>query len=286
MSNHPYHTVMIQIPAGKFQRDTSPKNSSSVSSFWLSPYLVTQLEFDEVMCLSFPDRSDPDKVAMPAHEVTWFDAITFCNKLSIREGRTPAYTVDGIDFMSITGNDTPVLDIEELEEEFVSFFQNNSNWMNAQCDWESNGYRLPTVMEWQWAAMGAPSDGRNGNVNRIGYRKSFPGSDGKNRLDDYVWHADNTGETMQAVGRKNPNEMGLYDMIGVVWEWCWDSTDGFPLKRKGSLDNYRGPNNGQYRILCGDSCPLFPPKTILGESHELPGAMVLNYGFRVACSDW
>lgn len=286
MSNHPYHTVMIQIPAGKFQRDASPKNSSSVSSFWLSPYLVTQLEFDEVMCLSSPDRSDPDKVAMPAHEVTWFDAITFCNKLSIREGRTPAYTVDGIDFMSITGNDTPVLDIEELEKEFEPFVRNNSNWMNAQCDWESNGYRLPTVMEWQWAAMGAPFDGRNGNVNRTGYRKSFPGSDGKNHLDDYVWHADNTGETMQAVGRKNPNEMGLYDMIGLVWEWCWDSSEGFPLKRKGSLDNYRGTSKGKYRILCGDSCPLFPPMTILGESHELPGAMVLNFGFRMACSDW
>jgi len=277
---------MMFIPAGNFQRDKYSRNVSSVASFWLSPYLITQCEYNELMAVDGLEEDLPCNESMPAHEVTWFDAITFCNKLSIREGRTPAYIVDGIDFTNITGKDTPVLDIEELEEQFEPFVQNNSNWLNAQCDWESNGYRLPTVMEWKWASIGAPSDGQFCNVNRNGYKKTFPGSDGKNCMDDYVWHAENSGDTLQAVSRKFPNEIGLHDMIGLVWEWCWDSSEGLPLKLKGHLDNYRGISSGQYRILCGDSCPLFPPKTILAESHELPGALILNFGFRVACSDW
>ncbi len=114
----------------------------------------------------------------PVENVSFYDAIYFCNKLSEVYGFEPVYSVDG---ESINGT-----------------ISQNSN---------VNGFRLPTVDEWQYAARG----GQN-------YRYS-----GSDNLDEVGWYGDNRGMGTHPVAQKKPNGYGLYDMSGNVFEWCWDS---------------------------------------------------------------
>jgi formylglycine-generating enzyme required for sulfatase activity len=75
------------------------------------------------------------------------------------------------------------------------------------CDWSAGGYRLPTEAEWQYACKAGTT----------GYRYG--------ELEDIAWYADNSGGRVHEVGGKAPNPWGLYDMLGNVWEWCWDLYD-------------------------------------------------------------
>ncbi len=143
----------------------------------------------------------------------------------------------------------------------------------AFCEWlsrkEGKNYRLPTEAEWEFAAKGGASS------------KSFKYS-GSNNLDDFAWHKGNSKGTPHTVGTKLPNELGIYDMSGNVWEWCWDwyNKDFYKLEKG---DNPKGPEMGERRSVRGgswDSHPNYvrPANRISTEpnkTHEF-------YGFRVA----
>ncbi|MFI6321795.1 formylglycine-generating enzyme family protein [Nonomuraea sp. NPDC050556] len=153
---------------------------------------------------------------VPVTEVSWLDAVEYCNRLSRDEGLRECY--------------------------------GDGEWDRA-----ADGYRLPTEAEWEHACRAGSTGVRYGE------------------LDEIAWHRGNSGGVVHPAGSKMPNDWGLYDMIGNVWEWCWDQYDP---------DVY-----GPYRVFRG------------GGAHDLPRALrascrrkshptlrIDDLGFRVARS--
>jgi formylglycine-generating enzyme required for sulfatase activity len=154
-------------PAGKFQYDGNAADICTISSaFHMSEYDITGAQFAAVTGLSDPSYF-PAVTQHPVEAVSWYAAIVFCNDLSIKEGLTPAYTISGSTTPSVwitaAGGSIPTTD--------------NPTWDAVTADWNASGYRLPTEMEYMWAAMGAYSDSRPGDIvggiNTGGYNKSF-----------------------------------------------------------------------------------------------------------------
>lgn len=140
---------------------------------------------------------------------------------------------------------------------------------NVSCDFSKNGYRLPTEAEWEYAARG-------GNLSR-GYMYA-----GGNSPDGVAWYDSNSGEQTHPVGKKVPNELGLYDMSGNVWEWCWDWYGDYG---SAAQTDPRGPSSGYRRGLRGGSWYYWPLSPRATDRYDfLPGGMSYHGGFRVAAS--
>ena len=144
---------------------------------------------------------------LPVENVSWYDAIYFCNKLSKKAGLTPVYSVNGTTDVT-EWNYTPHYG-KSISENII---QNTS----------ANGYRLPTQAERKYAAAG-------------GQTCAYAGS---NNIDEVAWYRDNSGKHTHPVAQKEANGYGLYDMSGNVMEWCYDSRDGdYRYKRGGSYNS-------------------------------------------------
>ncbi|MGD9202162.1 MAG: SUMF1/EgtB/PvdO family nonheme iron enzyme, partial [Chitinispirillia bacterium] len=205
--------ILIQAKGKSFQmgssegrNDEKPVHAVKFTyDFYISKTEVTQREYEELMGEN-PSEFKGD--SLPVEMVSWWDAIKYCNARSRREALASCYDEN-----------------------------------TGECDFKSNGYRLPTEAEWEYAARGGPKS--------KGYTYS-----GSNTIDDVAWYGDFFREKAHPVGEKDPNELGLYDMSGNVWEWCndWYGLKYYEqCKERGTVLNPTGPNEGDYRDLRGGS---------------------------------
>lgn len=133
----------------------------------------------------------------------------------------------------------------------------------------AKGYRLPTEAEWEFAARG-------GNKTK---GTLYAGSD---NVDEVAWYKANSSEAPHKVAQKKPNELGLYDMNGNLWEWVWDLYDTYYYKYSEKNDP-KGPATGDYRVTRGGAWYNFPNyTTIYTRQYNTPDFRQNSVGFRVA----
>ncbi|ASV30047.1 sulfatase-modifying factor protein [Maribacter cobaltidurans] len=156
-------------------RDDRTKETWSVdiNSFELFKFPITQEIYSAIIDKN-PSTFKGDR--LPVETVSWIDAVNFCNELSNSYGKDKCYSID-------------------------------SAAEKVTLDPNTNGFRLPTEAEWQYACQAGTKEIRHGELAEI------------------AWFKENSNSRTQEVGQKKPNQWGLYDMLGNVWEWCSDIYD-------------------------------------------------------------
>jgi formylglycine-generating enzyme required for sulfatase activity len=253
--------TMKNIPAGSFsmgctpgdpncRSQESPVRTVTLSAFQIGETEVTQEQWQAVMGNNPSNFAYTNCGSCPVEQVSWYDAVAFCNRLSEAKGLTPCYYADSA-FTQVYG-------------------KSGSTWSlpnSGTVYWNpsARGYRLPTEAEWEYAARG-------GNATNI--------YSGSNNIDEVAWYVDNnTPYGTKPVKGKLPNGYALHDMSGNVWEWVWDWFASYPSSPE---TNPTGPSGGVSRIFRGGSWGSLPPgMSPAFRSGGSPGHRDFIVGFRI-----
>jgi formylglycine-generating enzyme required for sulfatase activity len=223
-----------------------PNRQVSLSDYSIGKYEVTQGEW-KVLFGSNPSYFIGCGDNCPVEQVSWFDALVYCNRLSESKGYTPCYYTNA-NFTQIYGKSGNTW---SLPNQDITIY-----WRE-----DANGYHLPTEAQWEYAARG-------------GYKSTNKEFAGSNSIGDVAWYWDNSQVTYtpnlqnkgtHTKGTKNANELGIFDMSGNVWEWCFDTYAGGAYPNTNDCCNPTAPDGttlhtsagGSYRIGRGGSWVTF-----------------------------
>jgi eukaryotic-like serine/threonine-protein kinase len=243
-----HQIAMCQVPPGEFLMGSAdsdderpPRRVALDAAFLMAVYPVTQGLYRAVMG-SLPLSRFNGHDRNPVDSVSWYDAIHFCNRLSIADGLEPYYEI-----------------------------QRNGLVKERR----GSGYRLPTEAEWEYAC-------------RAGSTTVYFFGDDLARLGDFAWYSDNSLGSTHPVGDKAANGFSLHDVLGNVWEWCWDWYAPYPARAPSGTDvevNPAGPRRGEERILRGGCFQAGPRHLRSSQRHGFDPELGVYYiGFRLARS--
>ena len=251
---------LVQIPGGSFTMGPDIWNNDAefnvtLSAFKMSKYAVTQDLYQAVMgnnpsyfnggptggvddyYLREPAEGETQG-RRPVEMVNWYDAIIFCNKLSVREGLSPVYKING----SVNPSEWGEVPYYNYSNDII--VGDTNKWDAVEIASGSNGYRLPTDVQWEYAC-------------RAGTSTKWHFGDDESKLEEYAWYGwedkwgyENPNGKTHQVGLLKPNQWGLYDMYGNVIEWCWDWWGDYPAAAK---TDYTGAETGTDRVKRGGS---------------------------------
>jgi formylglycine-generating enzyme required for sulfatase activity/serine/threonine protein kinase len=197
----PADTLVMGSIHPEAKDDEFPLLTVPLRSFMISATEITQKEWSMVFAAN-PSLFRGEY--FPVENVSFYDVIEYCNAKSLKDGLTPAYDYYGTEII---------------------------------CDFDANGYRLPTEAEWELAA-------------KAGVGNSFLRFSGSDKPDEVAWFAENSNARTHPVGSKKPNAIGIHDMSGNIYEWVWNWYTPYSHR----ISNlYSGPESGTDKVIRGGS---------------------------------